>query len=162
MKRLIAVLVVLGAVSAMAEPSLYDRMVAYYEATMELDWPEFGQEPWQLSDDGYGNISISGADAPAISDFNAFPVPVKVPQVVTKFRFWLAFFGATGLSNRDVESAILSWEDGPDKAQALIALDSARDYRRDHLLVETLRVQAEMTEEQMDAVFIAASQLEVD
>ena len=90
------------------------------------------------------------------------PIPVEVPQVVTRFRFWLAWYGATGMTHEDVRAVIVSWDDSPTKAQALIAIDNARDFRRDNAFVEMLREQAEMNAEQMDAVFIAADALEVD
>ena len=115
-------------------------------------------------DEGYtvANVGWTLVDDAAVVTWDCEPIPVEVPQVVTRFRFWLAFYGATGLSNRDVEAVILEWEDGAEKAQALIALDSARDYRRGNPFVETLRAHAEMTPEQMDAVFIAAAALEID
>jgi len=106
---------------------------------------------------------VDGVIVETITESEPIPEPVPVvPESVTKFRFWLAWYGATGMTNRDVEAAILTWEPSPQRAQALIALDSARDYRRDNAFVEMLRVNAEMTHEQMDQVFIAAESLEVD
>lgn len=85
-----------------------------------------------------------------------------VPSVVTRYRFWLAFAASTGYSNRDVETVILTWPEGPDRTQALIALDNARDYRRDNPFVTALQAELGLTNEEMDGIFITAIQLEVD
>jgi hypothetical protein len=89
-------------------------------------------------------------------------MPVTVPEEVSRFRFWLAWYGATQMTHEDVRAAIASWPDGADKAEALIAIDNAQVFKRANPFIEMLRQQAGLTEEQMDGVFIAASQLEVD
>ena len=147
-------------------PSRYNGWNGYHTRT-HAHYAEGWRDATEMPScpEGYtvANVAWTLVDDVAVVTWDCDPIPPEpTPEVVTKFRFWLAFHGATGLSNRDVEAVILAWEDGPQKAQALIALDSARDYRRGNPFVDVLRVEAGLTEEQMDAVFIAASQLEVD
>ena len=147
-----------AAISAMWPPDIEAKLINDYNAAAAGLLTEAKAAPYRiyLSERAALKRQIAEHfDAP----FDAAPA---VPATVSKFRFWLAFYGATGLSNRDVEAVISSWDSGPQKAEALIALDSARDYRRGNSFVDLLRVEAGLTEEQMDAVFIAASQLEVD
>ena len=125
-------------------------------------WRNVFEAPW--CEEGYvvANKTPNLIDDVVHFSWDCEPMPIEVPNVVTKFRFWLAFNAATGLTPRDVNAVISTWEEGPERDQAEIALDSARDYRRSNPFVEVLRIEAGMTEEQMDQIFIAASELEID
>ena len=179
MKTLLTLAIILTTIAAQAQVININTGQHYPSIPSQYNgWSGYETRTWAHHADGFRPVAevpncaegyqVANADWSEVGGVVVFtwdcePMPPPpVPTVVTKFRFWLAFHGATGLSNRDVESVILAWEDSAEKAQALIALDSARDYRRSNPFVDVLRVEAGLTEEQMDAVFIAASQLEVD
>ena len=185
MKTLLTLAIILTTIATEAqvvnihEPDkVYAEIPHTYTPTTGYRWPRYHtrthahyDEGWRdadtmpVCDEGYAvaNVAWTLSNDVAVVTWDCEPIPEPPPpQVVTKFRFWLAFYAATGMSNRDVEAEILDWPESPERAQALIALDSARDYRRGNQFVETLREHAGMSNAEMDAVFVAAAELEVD
>ena len=184
MKLLLTLAIILTTIATEAqvvnihEPDkVYAEIPHTYTPTTGYRWPRYHTrthahyaEGWRQADtmpacdEGYtvANVAWTLVDDAAVVTWDCEPVPATVPESVTRFRFWLAWYGVTGMTHEDVRAVIVSWDDSPAKAQALIAIDNARDFRRDNAFVEMLREQAEMNAEQMDSVFIAADALEVD
>ena len=156
---LITTLSVFSEESLTPEPSLYERMVAYYEYLTGLRWPEddWFNAPWTLRDDGYGNISISGEGAPnSIDEFIDFPVSVRVPQEVTRRQFRIALVLA-GIDLDDVEVVLNGIEDPVERAIALIEWRDALTFKRNHQLIISFAPLFNLTSEDLDNLFINAA-----
>ena len=74
-------------------PRYHTRTHAHYAE----GWRQADTMP--VCDEGYtvANVAWTLVDDVAVVTWDCEPIPVEVPQVVTRFRFWLAFYGATGL-----------------------------------------------------------------
>lgn len=113
------------------------------------------QEPPTLSP---GFITVwTGSCWEEIEIIQAEPQPAQtVPQVVTPRQARLALLGAGLLSS--VESAIAAMT-GPEGDAARITWEFAEEIRRDFPLILQLAEQLEITNEQIDQLFITASTL---
>lgn len=87
---------------------------------------------------------------------DAPPVSPEVPAVVSMRQARLALLGA-GLLGA-VESGIDGLPE-PDRSAARIEWEYATELRRDHPLIVSLALQLDLSEQQVDALFIAASQI---
>lgn len=82
--------------------------------------------------------------------------PPAVPAVVSMRQVRLALLGAGLLSQ--VDTAIDDMDE-PDKSAARIEWEYATELRRDHPLIAGLAAELELSEQQVDDLFIAASQI---
>lgn len=96
-------------------------------------------------------------DFGSIAAYEAPPVPEpSVPAVVSMRQARLALLGAGLLSQVD---AAIDDMDEPDKSAARIEWEYATELRRDHPLIAGLTEELELTEQQVDDLFIAAGQI---
>lgn len=91
-------------------------------------------------------------------DFHAPPTPApEVPQVVSRAQ------GKAVLIQMGLWSAVLGFvdaiEDPTDKALALVALNDTVEWRRDSAFLATAAAALSINEQQLDAMFIAAAQI---
>lgn len=82
--------------------------------------------------------------------------PPAVPTVVSMRQARLALLGAGLLSQVDVA---INGMDEPNKSTARIEWEYATELRRDHPLIAGLAAELQLSEQQVDALFIAASQI---
>lgn len=85
------------------------------------------------------------------------PPPVKVPQSVEMRQARLALLGAGLLSKVDAAIAALP---SPQKEAAQIEWEYSNQVHRDRALVRSLAPALQLTDAQVDALFIAAAQIE--
>ena len=72
MKTILAAILMAGMAMAQEsepKPQLFDQLrYVYYTQTGKVMPEDFDAQPWTLHDDGYGNITIKGKDAPKLED----------------------------------------------------------------------------------------------
>ncbi|WP_430438988.1 hypothetical protein [Shinella sp.] len=83
-------------------------------------------------------------------------VPVYVPQSVTRRQARLALLAAGLLTA--VEAAIEGMDE-PARTAAKIEWEDATEIRRDHALIASLAVELNLSSDQLDELFIAASEI---
>lgn len=87
----------------------------------------------------------------------ADPLPVVVPQAISRAQ------GKAVLIQQGLWAAVLAYvnavEDPTEKALAEVALNDTQEWRRDSPFLTTAAAALGITEEQMDEMFVAASQV---
>lgn len=107
----------------------------------------------------WAGIQWTGEPACTQEEFDAleWPLPPGPPTTVSMRQARLALLGAGLLPQ--VEAAF-DQMDEPDKSAATIEWEYATELRRDHPLVASLAAALGLTEQQVDDLFIAASQID--
>ena len=104
---------------------------------------------WQVVD-GLANLVILEQE----------PIPVEVPERITPRQFRLAIFRLHGVTDAQIEAAIIENIPEPQRTEALIEYRTSTYFRRSHPMLAGVAAMFGLTSEDLDQIFITGGGIE--